>query len=166
MKANRLTQANLALTMENQALRRQVSELLERLSAGAQAEKTGGLGGFMMGAGTMGQQDLLSLQMLQQQQSVPMNQLQTDVSPGERSIASAFGLHSMMSPNLALFQGSQLAANTLQFAAAARLPQYNQMGMITALDNAQGTSMGDNDHDEATDIDRSKRRKTNRNDFL
>jgi hypothetical protein len=163
MKANRLTRANLELTIENQGLRRQVSELVERLAAGAHAPKTGGLSGFMTRVGTMEQQDLLSLQMFQLQHSVPINQQQTDASPGARSIASAFGLQSMMSPNLALIQGSQLAANTLQLAAAERLPQYNQMRIITALDI---TSMGDSDRNEATDVNRRKRQKVNANELM
>jgi hypothetical protein len=96
----------------------------------------------------MGQQDLLSLQHFQQQHALPFNRAQPGASAGERSIASSFRLHSMMSPNAALIQGTQLAANTLQLGTTALLQQYNQMGVMAALDDASETSR---DRDAATE---------------
>ena len=165
-KANQLAQSNFVLTKENQVLKEQIAGLMERLSSGAQVEKSGGIGGSMTGMRSMGQQDLLSLQYFQQQHALPFNREQAGASAGERSIASPFRLHSMMSPNAALVQGTQLAANTLQLETAALLQQYNQMGVMAALDDASETSMGFDDRDAATAKDRSKRQKTNRNDFM
>lgn len=156
-KANLLVQSNLALTKENHELRQQIEMLVMRV---ASIEKSvGGLGPSMVVGGNMGHQDLLSMHVIQDQQSQVNNHQQSNFSLRSLSLPSSHAFHgSLMSPNTALMQGSQMANTSLQLAAATQqYQQNNQVRMINQID-IMGPSL-DVDPFEA-DGNMNKRRRT------
>jgi len=151
--SSQLAQSNLALMKENQELRQQIAGLLNRQS---NVDKSANLGGPMMGGVGKTQQDLLALQQLIQHQQTRFSDQQRSATAF--SMASQLGLQGLMAPQ-ALMQGSQLANETLQLAAATR-SQQNHLGLNTT-DNA-----GFDPREMARMLDRNKRQRQNPNDFM
>lgn len=139
-KATRLAQANLALTKENQELRRQVSALMKRSTGqppdhGLVDKGPSSLMGNLAGIGGMGsqpQQDLMTLQLMQQQMAEQQQQRKRSAAASSFAQSAGLNFQDLMSPAAGLMQGSQMAGQTLAGQRLGQNQQHLQPGSIAS----------------------------------